>query len=223
MNQARLLHLTGNLGAQVLSEFSGTPRLPDATPLSVLNCADIGVAKTVDVPGAGPGDELTYTVRVANHGPSDASAVASVADSLPAGLTFVGASHGGTLTADGTVRWPAFPLAVGAHRDVTVTATANEDVRTTTVDDGDLDNTAAVAHPGDPNPDNDHDTAVVPVDRPDRIVDKDDGPPADEPDPGHDPPVAGLPRTGAPALSWSAIGAGLIALGLAARSFRSRA
>jgi uncharacterized repeat protein (TIGR01451 family) len=265
-----------------------------------------------------------------------------VADSLPAGLTFKGASHGGALAADGTVRWPAFALAVGAHRDLTVTATADEDVRTTTEDDGDLDNTAAVLHPGDPNPGNDHDTVVVPIDHPDLIVEKDDGvahiapgaevtytirvrnagegdaaavvltddlPPAlefirgsdaavhlesdrvtwpafdldagaersttvtvrvaedveagtvvrnlasalhpddlrpadnrdddrdtvdgpdhhaapprvDDPDPGHDAPVPGLPRTGGAALAWAAIGAGLVALGLAARSFSSRA
>ena len=194
------------------------------------------MAKSVDVEVVGPGDELTYTVRVTNHGPSDAPAVDSVADSLPAGLTFVAASHGGTLTPGGTVRWPAFALAVGAHRDLTVTASADENIRTTTEDDGDLDNIAAVQHPGDPNPGNDHDTAVVPIDHPDLVIDHDDDrdavdepndhpapPSADEPDPGHDPPVPGLPRTGAAALAWSAIGAGLIALGLAARSFSSRA
>ena len=236
INQARLVDLTGNLGTQVLSEFPGTPRLPDATPLAVLNCADISVAKTVDVEVAGPGDELTYTVRLTNHGPSDAPAVDSVADSLPAGLTFVAASHGGKLTSSGTVRWPALALAVGAHRDLTVTASADENIRATTEDDGDLDNLAAVQHPGDPNPDNDHDTAVVPIDHPGLIIDKDDDrdtvdepddrpapPRADEPHPGHDGPGPGLPRTGTAALPWSAIGAGLIALGLAARSFRSRA
>ena len=171
-----------------------------------------------------------------NHGPSDAPAVDSVADSLPAGLTFVAASHGGTLTSGGTVRWSAFALAVGAHRDLTVTASADENIRATTKDDGDLDNIAAVQHPGDPDPGNDHDTAVVPIDPPDLVVDKDDDRDtvdepddrpaptrADEPHPGHDGPVPALPRTGAAVLSWSAIGAGLIALGLAARSFRSRA
>ncbi len=224
MNQARLVDLTGNLGTQVLSEFPGTPRLPDATPLAVLSCADISVAKTVDVEMAGPGDELTYTVRVTNHGPSDAPAIDSVADSLPAGLAFVAASDGGTLTPGGTVRWPAFALAVGAHRDLTVTASADENVRTITEDDGDLDNMAAVQHPGDPNPGNDHDTAVVPIDDPDPILDKDDDrDTVGEPDPGHDPPVSGLPRTGADAVSWSAIGAGLIALGFAVRSFGSSA
>jgi uncharacterized repeat protein (TIGR01451 family) len=76
---------------------------------------------------------------------------------------------------DGTIRWPTYDLAVGAHRDFTVTTTADADVRTVTDDDGDLDNTASVQHPGDPNPDNDEDSAVVPVDRPDLVVEKDDG------------------------------------------------
>jgi len=333
MNQARLLDLTGNLGSQVPSEFPGTPQLPDATPLTVRDCADLGVEKTVDADVAGPGDELTYNVRATNHGPSDATDIDSVADTLPAGLIFVSASHRGDLTPDGTVRWPAFALVAGAHRDLTVTATVDENVRPTTEDDGDLDNTATVQHPGDPNDDNDRDTAVVPIDRPDLVVEKDDGltlvgpgdeitytivvrnagegdahdvvltdelpaeleflhgseaatytepatvawpafdlaageertmtvsasvvddveagtvvhnvasaphpddphpgdnrdddrddvaddptpPPTDEPAPDQDPPVTWLPRTGVATLSWAAIGAGLIALGLAAR------
>ncbi len=333
MNQARLTDLSGDFGVEVLSEFPGTPQFPDATPLEVRQCADIGVEKSVDATVAGPGDELTYTVRATNHGPSDATAVDSVTDTLPPGLSFLSAEGGGAVTADGTVRWPAMDLAVGEHRDLTVTARADADVRRVTEDDADLDNTAVVQHPGDPNPDNDRDTAVVPVDHPDLVVDKDDGltvvapgdeltytvavhnvgpgdahgvvvsdrlpeeleyvggsegvtytepetvtwpafdlaageareltvvarvrddveagtvvhnvaaaphpddpnpedntdddrddvegdpPPPDneEPTPDDDPPVPWLPRTGLAALSWAAIGAGLIALGTAAR------
>ncbi len=172
MNQARLSDISGNLGAEVLSEFSGTPQLPDPTPLQVRSCADLGVDKTAQTPVAGPGDQVVYTIRVTNHGPSDAVGVDSLADTLPDGLT------PGTeveVSADGTIRWPAFDLAAGAHRDVTVSATADEDVRQAAGDDGDLDNTASVQHPGDPNPANDQDTAVVPVDHPDLVVDKDDG------------------------------------------------
>ncbi len=175
LNQARLTDLSGAFGVEVLSEFSGTPQFPDATPLEVRQCADIGVEKSVDATVAGPGDELTYTVRVTNHGPSDATDLDSVTDTLPVGLTFLSAEGGGQVTADGTVRWPAMDLAVGEHRDLTVTARADADVRRVTEDDIDLDNTAVVRHPGDPNPDNDRDTAVVPVDHPDLIVDKDDG------------------------------------------------
>ena len=175
MNQARLLGLTGNFGSEVLSEYPGTPQFPDATPLPVRRCADIGVAKQVDATIVGPGDELTYTVRATNHGPSDAVGVDSVADTLPDGLTFMSADQGGTLTDDGTVRWPAMDLAVGSHQDLTVTARANDDVRRVAEDATTLDNTATVQHPGDPNPDNDRDTATVPLDHPDLVVDKDDG------------------------------------------------
>ncbi len=175
MNQARLTDLTGDFGTEVLSEYPATPAFPDPTPLEVRPCADIGVDKSVDATVAGPGDELTYTVRVTNHGPSVAAGVDSVADSLPLGLTFISAGQGGAMTADGTVRWPAMDLAVGEHRDLTVTARTTPDVRRVAQDDADLDNTATVQHPGDPNPDNDRDTSVVPLDHPDLVVDKDDG------------------------------------------------
>jgi uncharacterized repeat protein (TIGR01451 family) len=175
LNQAALTNTTGNRGARILSEFPGTPQLPDPTPLAVQACADLGIEKTALAEVAGPGDEVAYTLRVTNHGPSDATGIDSVADTLPAGLTFVSASHGGAVSADGTVRWPAFDLVVGAHRDLTVTATADGDVRTAAGDDGRLDNTATVQHPGDPDADNDRDTASVPIDHPDLVVQKDDG------------------------------------------------
>lgn len=174
-NQAQLNDLSGNHGAQVLSEFPGTPQLPDPTPLEVRRCADLGVEKTAGAEVAGPGDELGYTLRVTNHGPSDAVGVDSVADTLPDGLTFVAASHQGAPTADGTVRWPGFDLPAGAHRDLTVTTSVDDDVRAVTAEDGDVDNVATVQHPEDPNRDNDRDTAEVPVDRPDLVVEKDDG------------------------------------------------
>lgn len=175
LNQARLLPLTGNHGTEVLSEYPATPQFPDPTPLVIEACADLGVEKSTPASMVGPGEEVTYTVRVTNHGPGPAAGVDSVADSLPDGLTFVSASDGGALTADGTVRWPAFSLAAGQSKDLTVIATTDADVRTVTADDGDLDNEAVVQHPGDPNPDNDRDTAVVPVDHPDLVVEKDDG------------------------------------------------
>jgi uncharacterized repeat protein (TIGR01451 family) len=175
LNQASLTDITGNRGARILSEFPGTPQLPDPTPLVVQSCADLGIEKTALTEVAGPGDEVAYTLRVTNHGPSDATGIDSVADTLPDGLTFVSAGDGGAVSADGTVRWPAFDLAVGAHRDLTVTATADGDVRSAAGDDGRLDNTATVQHPGDPNADNDRDTASVPTDHPDLVVLKDDG------------------------------------------------
>ncbi len=174
-NQAELHDLSGNLGSEILSEYPGTPELPDPTPLAVENCVDLGVDKSVDATVAGPGDQLTYTVRVTDHGPSDATDVDSVSDSLPEGLTFVSATDGGALSPDGTVRWPSFDLAAGAHRDLHVTTETTDDVQAVTADDSDLDNTASVQHPGDTNAANDQDSAEVPVALPDLVVDKDDG------------------------------------------------
>lgn len=174
-NQAVLTGLSGNLGPGVRSEYPATPELPDATPLQVRSCPDLGIEKSVGATAAGPGDRLTYTIRVTNHGPGDALGVDSVADSLPPGLRFVSAGDGGSVSADGTVRWPAFDLAEGATRTFTVEAEVDRSVLTDTADDGDLDNTASVQHPDDPNPANDTDTAEVPVGRPDIVVLKDDG------------------------------------------------
>jgi len=174
-NQAHLVDLTADLGGEVRSEFPGTPAFPDATPLEIRACPDLGITKAVDTDLAGPGDRLTYTLRVTNHGPGRAAGIDSVADTLPPGVTFVAADHGGAVQADGVVRWPAFDLGEGDHRDLTVAVLADADVRTATEDDGRLDNTAVVAHPDDPDPTNDRDTATVPVDTPDLVVTKDDG------------------------------------------------
>jgi uncharacterized repeat protein (TIGR01451 family) len=168
-NQAHLLDLSGNRGADVRSEYPGTPQSPDPTPLAVHPCADLGVSKSVDPGTAGPGDRVRYRVRVTNHGPSDARGISSVADPLPDGLTFVSASAGGVLGDDRVVRWPAMDLPVGTHRDLVVTATIESGVEPR------VENTAVVAHPGDPVADNDRATAVVDVERPDLVVEKDDG------------------------------------------------
>lgn len=53
--------------------------------------ADLSVTKSVDSPAAGPGSAVTFTINVANVGPSTATGVV-VVDTLPAGLTFVSTS-----------------------------------------------------------------------------------------------------------------------------------
>lgn len=174
-NQAALLDLSGNVGPAVLSEFPDTPQLPDPTPVNVIPCADLGVTKSTDAPGITPGGDVTYTVRVTNDGPSDATGIDSLVDALPNGTSFVAASDGGALTAFGTIAWPAFDLAAGAHRDVTVTVRGRSDILDHADDEDRIVNVVTVSHPGDTNPDNDHAQAVVPVPRPDLALDKDDG------------------------------------------------
>src|SRR5438093_1453874 len=89
---------------------------------AVHELADLTLAKTGPA-SVNAAQNLTYTITVTNDGPSDASAVA-VRDTLPAGVTFVSASNGGT-AAGGVVTWPAFAtLANGASLSRTVTVTA---------------------------------------------------------------------------------------------------
>ena len=67
---------------------------------------------------------------------------------------------------------------------------------------------AVAPHPDDPNPGDNTDDDLDDVDRP--------PPRVDQPAPVADPP-AWLPRTGLEIASWTAIGIGLLALGLAVR------
>ena len=174
-NQAALLDLSGNVGPALLSEYPGTPQLPDATPVTVTSCVDLGVTKTTESTVLGVGDEVTYAIRVTNNGPSDATGIDSLVDALPAGTRFVAASDGGAVNSFGTISWPAFDLAAGAHRDVTVTVQGQSDVLDHADEQDRVVNTAMVHHPGDTNADNDTDQTALPVPRPDLAIVKDDG------------------------------------------------
>lgn len=57
-------------------------------PTTILRQVDVGLTKTVDNPEPIAGQTATFTLQLANNGPSDASNII-VTDSIPAGLTFV--------------------------------------------------------------------------------------------------------------------------------------
>jgi uncharacterized repeat protein (TIGR01451 family) len=88
----------------------------------VLGQADVATTK------AGPAtvnasQPVTYTLTVANNGPTAAASVV-VTDTLPAAATFVSASAGGSVSGN-VVTWPAIvSLANGASQAYTVTVTA---------------------------------------------------------------------------------------------------
>ena len=91
----------------------------DSTPLNA--APDLEVTKDDGERFVLPGQTLTYVLTVRNVGNRGATGVV-LSDTLPAGLSFVGASDGGT-QAGGVVTWPPFDLAAGAEvtRSVTVT------------------------------------------------------------------------------------------------------
>ncbi len=112
--------------------------------------ADVRVTKSGPT-SASLGDTLTYTIVVTNGGPSAAMSVVTT-DQLPAGVTFAGASGGGTAVGN-TVTWPAIAsLANGASASYTVRAVATAT--------GTLVNIASAASPTtDPDPANNNGSA----------------------------------------------------------------
>jgi uncharacterized repeat protein (TIGR01451 family) len=106
---------------------------------SITRSADIQVVKTASNAVAPIGGSLTFTITVTNNGPSDAAAV-SVADTLPSGYTFVGATPSvGSFTAP---TWTIGTLAKGATATLNIMTTvrptgvyANTATGTTTTPD----------------------------------------------------------------------------------------
>ena len=139
-------NVNNNNGSMSMSQVTTT----------VVAGADLSVFKSGPA-SAAPGDTLTYTLTVRNAGPSVATDVV-VTDSLPRGLAFLSASHGGTETgsAQGSVvTWPAVAtLAVGAEITRTIQVVAG--------DAGVRRNVARVSGTtADPDPSNDRDVAVT--------------------------------------------------------------
>jgi uncharacterized repeat protein (TIGR01451 family) len=118
--------------------------------------ADLSVTKAGAPDPVLVGGELTYTLTVANAGPSDSTGV-TITDPLPSGVSFVSASAGCT-NDSGTVTCAIGDLANGANAIRTITVRP-------TVANPTLSNTAQVtASTGDPNTVNNSATATTDVD-----------------------------------------------------------
>ena len=98
-----------------------------AVPALALAHSDLSLVKIVDHAQAAPGDLLTYTILIENHG-THANAPGTVTDTLPAHTTFVSASAGCTAAA-GVITCPVAPLAVGASVSYTVTVRVDDERR----------------------------------------------------------------------------------------------
>ena len=140
----------GFTGAAVRNVASATSDTPDpvgdnnsaSTSTPVTAGAGLSIRKTISPDPAVPGAPLTFTLTVANAGPSTARSV-TVLDSLPDGLTdpVAAASSGSCAITDGTaLLCTTDALDPGAPLVVTVTATLAADVPAGTVS-----NTATVA------------------------------------------------------------------------------
>ena len=100
--------------------------------------ADLSIGASASPEPVGAGTTLTYTLNVANAGPSQAGSL-SVTDTLPAGAAFVSAGGAGwTCTGTGTVSCTMPTLGLGTAAAITLVVTAPADA-------GAIVNTAAVS------------------------------------------------------------------------------
>ena len=128
---------TNNTNAENTAILS--PVIPARADLSVIksdNAASVTAGQDAD-PTIYAGSTFTYTIRAANAG-TDAAANVVVSDALPAGVTFVSATGGGTLTGS-TVNWNVGNLAAGASQTYTVTVRVDNATQA-----GSLANTASI-------------------------------------------------------------------------------
>ncbi|MEV3936825.1 ricin-type beta-trefoil lectin domain protein [Glycomyces sp. NPDC049804] len=172
--------LPGN-GSRVLSRATAASDTPD--PVSTNNTrsarlptgaaaaplADLSIVKTLDATGpVTPGDTFTYSITIANAGPSAAAGV-TLTDTLPDPLTWVQADSGAssrcqaegqTITCNTSALIP-----VGFSRTLTMTVTLDPAY---TGDGSDLVNSASISSAtADPQPGDNTTTAdAVPVDAP---------------------------------------------------------
>jgi uncharacterized repeat protein (TIGR01451 family) len=122
--------------------------------------ADLGVTMASSPDPVLAGNDLTYTIIVANNGPDNASSV-TVTDNLPTEVSFVSCNStgGGSCSGSGNNRMVTFTsLAAGASETVTLVVNVNG------AHDTIITNTASVASiTFDPNPGNDSVTTTTSI------------------------------------------------------------
>ncbi|WP_457668343.1 isopeptide-forming domain-containing fimbrial protein [Thiolapillus sp.] len=141
----------------VVSSSTPDPDMGNNTatePTTVGAAADLRIIKVDDVDPVNAGDQVVYSIRVTNDGPSNAVAV-TVADTLPAGMTLVSTS-GCNNDPNGAPDCSLGDLAVGASVSYTVTVQVDAGAN------GTLTNTAVVSS-NTPDPDTGNNTATEPT------------------------------------------------------------
>ncbi len=112
---------------------------PDSTPgnglaeddmddaVITLQTADLELTKAVSPTSAAAGDQVQFTLNLANKGPGDATGI-DIRDIIPTGYTLVpgSVSNGGIYqTATAALEWQNLVLANGSNMNLTFTATVN--------------------------------------------------------------------------------------------------
>ncbi len=114
--------LLTNTATASATTYDPTPANNAASATVNVPDANLAVAKTVNDPTPEIGANVTFTVTVTNNGP-DAAAGVTIADALPAGLTFVSSAPSIGSYNSGTGVWTVGNLANGASATLGLVAT----------------------------------------------------------------------------------------------------
>jgi uncharacterized repeat protein (TIGR01451 family) len=122
-----MAYYVANSEDQPEAQFTGCDEASVVVPPNPY--VDLGVVKTVSAETIAPGGTLTWTLVATNHGPGTSTNF-TLADELPAGVTFVSATAPAALTcttpavgATGNVTCTAPSVAAGTSFTVTITGT----------------------------------------------------------------------------------------------------
>ncbi|MEX2177008.1 MAG: DUF11 domain-containing protein [Pirellulaceae bacterium] len=124
---------------------------------NITNEADLSVTKTVDDAAPAVGEDVTFTITVANAAGGIGATGVEVTDLLPTGLDFVGATPSGSTTYNETTGlWTIGALAAGDDATLTIVATVTSGAA--------IDNTAAITASDQADSVTANDTDTVQVD-----------------------------------------------------------
>ncbi|MFI7344010.1 DUF11 domain-containing protein [Streptomyces sp. NPDC050085] len=219
--------LSGGTATVTSAEDSSPDNNTDtfAVTTATQGSADLATTKRAILPPGqtkvGPGDTLTYNIKVTNNGPSDAENV-KVTDRLPDGLLFKRATSGCTVQGQ-TVTCQAGTVAAGRSVEFDIVVRLSPAYRGTGED---LDNIASVGSTTpDPNPDNNQNQAGTSgLDGgPLHVTRPPSHPIAPTPPPGETPPKPPhLAETGDEAPQWTLWATGLLLAGGAGLMYAAR-
>ena len=157
---------TATVGA-LIYDFSGSSYHYNADfgaefiSITAVEAADLSLTKEVNISNPDYGDHVTFTVEVANDGPSTATTV-EVTDLLPTGLTFVSALASQGSYDEGTGTWTVGTVAkdgtatIDIVAEVKGTGTISNSAEVSSSDQDDPDST-----PGNGDPTEDDQASVV--------------------------------------------------------------
>jgi uncharacterized repeat protein (TIGR01451 family) len=135
-------------------QFDPNPGNNTATAVETPQQSDLVLTKTVDKPAPNVGDNITYTITVANNGPDPASNV-NVSDVLPPGLAPISINTSIGTYNSGTGIWAVGSVASGTPETLQITARVMSPNAST--------NSASITHSDQFDPDLANNTASIDV------------------------------------------------------------